>query len=102
MTVKSVIENKLAEGLRPRRLSIVDESHKHAGHAGARAGGESHFRVEVVSAAFAGLTRVARQRLVYGLLAEELKGPIHALALSTLTPEEAVDEALAGDAGEAG
>jgi BolA protein len=88
MTVKSVIENKLAEGLRPRRLSIVDESHKHAGHAGARAGGESHFRVEVVSAAFAGLTRVARQRLVYGLLAEELKGPIHALALSTLTPEE--------------
>ena len=88
MTVKSVIENKLAEGLKPRRLSIVDESHKHAGHAGARAGGESHFRVEVVSAAFTGLTRVARQRLVYGLLAEELKGPIHALALSTLTPEE--------------
>ena len=88
MTVKSVIEKKLAEGLKPRRLSIVDESHKHAGHAGARAGGESHFRVEVVSAAFTGLTRVARQRLVYGLLAEELKGPIHALALSTLTPEE--------------
>lgn len=88
MTVKSVIESKLAEGLKPRRLSIVDESHKHAGHAGARAGGESHFRVEVVSAAFTGLTRVARQRLVYGLLAEELKGPIHALALSTLTPEE--------------
>jgi BolA protein len=88
MTVKSAIEKKLAEGLKPRRLSIVDESHKHAGHAGARAGGESHFRVEVVSAAFAGLTRVARQRLVYGLLAEELKGLIHALALSTLTPEE--------------
>jgi len=88
MTVRSAIEKKLAEGLKPRRLSIVDESHMHAGHAGARAGGESHFRVEVVSAAFAGLTRVARQRLVYGLLAEELNGPIHALALRTLTPEE--------------
>ena len=99
MTVKSAIEKKLAEGLQPRRLSIVDESHKHAGHAGARAGGESHFRVEVVSAAFAGLTRVARQRLVYGLLAEELKGPIHALALSTLTPEEdaKVPSPLAGE-----
>ena len=88
MTVKSAIEKKLGEGLQPRRLAIVDESHRHAGHAGARPGGESHFRVEVVSAAFTGLSRVARQRLVYGLLAEELKGPIHALALSTLTPEE--------------
>jgi len=88
MTVKTDIEKKLGEGLKPRRLTIVDESHRHAGHAGARPGGESHFRVEVVSTAFAGLTRVARQRLVYGLLAEELKGPIHALALSTLTPEE--------------
>ena len=88
MTVKSAIEKKLGEGLKPRRLTIVDESSRHAGHAGAREGGESHFRVEVVSTAFTGLTRVARQRLVYGLLAEELKGPIQALALSTLTPEE--------------
>ena len=88
MRVKAAIEKKLAEGLTPRRLDVVDESHLHAGHAGARDGGESHFRVEIVAAAFAGLSRVARQRLVYGLLAEELKGPIHALALRTLTPEE--------------
>ena len=88
MRVKAAIEKKLGEGLAPRRLSVVDESHRHAGHAGAPDGGESHFRVEVVAAAFAGLSRVARQRLVYGLLAEELKGPIHALALRTLTPEE--------------
>lgn len=88
MQVKAAIEKKLGQGLKPMRLDIVDESHLHAGHAGARDGGESHFRVEVVAAAFAGLSRVARQRLVYGLLAEELKGPIHALALRTLTPEE--------------
>ena len=99
MTVKSAIEEKLTESLKPQRLSVVDESHRHAGHAGARPGGESHFRVEVVSVAFAGLTRVARQRLVYGLLAEELKGPIHALALSTLTPEEdtRIPSPLAGE-----
>jgi BolA family transcriptional regulator, general stress-responsive regulator len=88
MRVKAAIEKKLGEGLSPRRLSIVDESHLHAGHAHAPDGGESHFRVEVVSAAFAGLSRVARQRLVYGLLAEEMQGRVHALALRTLTPEE--------------
>ncbi len=88
MRIKAAIEKKLGEGLKPRRLSVVDESHLHAGHAHAPAAGESHFRVEIVSASFAGLNRVARQRLVYGLLAEEMKGSIHALALRTLTPEE--------------
>jgi BolA protein len=88
MRVKAAIEKKLGEGLSPRRLSVVDESHLHAGHAHAPEAGESHFRVEVVSAAFAGLSRVARQRLVYGLLADEMQGRIHALALRTLTPEE--------------
>jgi BolA family transcriptional regulator, general stress-responsive regulator len=88
MRVKAAIEKKLGEALKPHRLSVVDESHLHAGHANAPDGGESHFRVEVVAAAFAGLSRVDRQRLVYGLLAQELKGPVHALALRTLTPEE--------------
>ena len=88
MQVKAAIEKKLGQGLKPTRLEIVDESHLHAGHAGARDGGESHFRVEVVAEAFAGLSRVQRQRLVYGLLSEELQGPIHALALRTLTPQE--------------
>jgi BolA protein len=88
MRVKSAIEAKLVAGLKPTRLTILDESHRHAGHAGARPEGETHFRVEVVSLAFAGLGRVQRQRLVYELLAEELKGPVHALALVTRTPEE--------------
>jgi BolA family transcriptional regulator, general stress-responsive regulator len=72
----------------PPGFSPTDESHRHAGHAGARPEGESHFRVEVVAAAFVGESRIARQRRVYALLAEELAGPVHALALTTLTPEE--------------
>ena len=88
MRVRAAIEKKLAEGLSPSRLSVVDESHLHAGHAHAPEGGESHFRVEVVSAAFAGLGRVARQRLVYETLADELATHIHALSLTTRTPDE--------------
>ena len=86
--VADTIRSKLSDGLRPVRLDIVDESHRHAGHAGARPQGESHFQVAVVSAAFAGKNRVARQRLVYALLADALKTDIHALSLITLTPEE--------------
>ncbi len=89
MRVSQSIENKLAKALAPERLDVVDESHLHAGHAGAREGGESHFRVTVVSAAFEGLSRVARQRMINDLLREELAGPIHALAMKTLTPQEA-------------
>ena len=88
MQVKAAIEKKLAAALAPQRLSVVDESHRHAGHAGARPQGETHFRVEIVSPAFAGLSRVARQRLVYDVLAAELKGPVHAVALQTRAPEE--------------
>jgi BolA family transcriptional regulator, general stress-responsive regulator len=87
-SVAAAIEQKLTDALAPTRLAIVDESHRHAGHAGARPEGETHFRVEVVSAAFAGRSRVARQRLVYAALAEELRTRVHALALTTLTPEE--------------
>ncbi|MEM9682922.1 MAG: BolA family protein [Pseudomonadota bacterium] len=88
MAVADIIRTKLSSGLNPLRLDITDESHLHAGHAGAPEGGESHFAVDVVSAAFEGLGRVERQRLVYGLLAEELAGPIHALALRTKAPSE--------------
>ena len=63
---------RLTERFAPVRLEIIDESARHAGHAGARPGGETHFRVTIVSAAFAGQNRVARQRAVYGVLAEEL------------------------------
>ncbi len=88
MSVASAIESKLTQAFQPERLVVEDQSHLHAGHAGARPGGESHFRVELVSARFAGLNRVARQRLVYDALAAELAGPIHALALKTLAPDE--------------
>ncbi len=83
------IRQKLTDGLSPDRLEVVDESHRHAGHAGADAKGETHFHVTVVSAAFAGQSRVARQRMVYALLADELRERVHALALTTQTPAEA-------------
>jgi BolA protein len=83
------IESKLTEGLKPSRLSIVDDSHRHAGHAGAHPQGETHFSVEIVSSAFAGKSRVERQRMVYGLLKSEMSERVHALALKTLAPGEA-------------
>jgi BolA family transcriptional regulator, general stress-responsive regulator len=88
MTVADRIRAKLTLALKPTRLEIHDDSHRHEGHAGSRPGGESHFRLEIVSPAFAGKTKLDRQRRVYDLLAEELRGTVHALQLSTLTPEE--------------
>lgn len=86
--VAEAIRAKLSEGLNPERLEVEDESHRHIGHAGARPGGETHFRVAITAAAFAGQSRVARQRLVYQLLAEELGTDIHALSLVTEAPGE--------------
>jgi BolA protein len=88
MTVAETIRQKLTERLAPSRLDIIDESHRHAGHAGASPDGETHFAVTIVSAAFTGLNRVARQRLVYQTLADELATRIHALSLTTVAPEE--------------
>lgn len=88
MKMADILRDKLTAAFAPVRLKIVDESHRHAGHAGARPGGETHFDVEIVSAAFAGRSRVDRQRLVYGALAGELREQVHALALKTLTPDE--------------
>ncbi|HTH16970.1 MAG TPA: BolA family protein [Magnetospirillum sp.] len=89
MQVRAAIERKLTEALAPTRLDIVDDSGRHAGHAGHRPGGESHFRIEIVSAAFSGKSRVERHRLVNAILADELTGPVHALQLATLSPDEA-------------
>ena len=83
------IDRKLREALAPVRLDIVDDSHRHEGHAGHDGRGESHFRVTIVSSAFVGKSRLQRQRLVHGLLATELADRVHALALRTVTPEEA-------------
>jgi BolA family transcriptional regulator, general stress-responsive regulator len=94
VTVAATIRRKLTERLVPIRLEIVDESQRHAGHAGARPEGETHFAVTIASPAFAGLSRVARQRVVYQILADELATRVHALSLTTLTPAE--DAAAAG------
>lgn len=86
--VATAIDEKLRATFAPVRIAIEDESSKHHGHAGWREGGETHFRVEIVSQAFEGKTRVARQRLVYAALKEELDAGLHALAMETLTPAE--------------
>lgn len=86
--VAEAIRRKLQAGLNPERLEIVDDSDRHAGHAGHRPGGESHFTVTIVAEAFAGQNRVARQRTVNALLAEELTGPVHALSIKAAAPGE--------------
>jgi BolA family transcriptional regulator, general stress-responsive regulator len=91
MSVADTIRRKLTDRFAPARLDIVDDSHRHAGHEGARSGGETHFAVTIVSAAFTGRSRVARQRLVYQTLAVELASGVHALSLTTLAPDEAPD-----------
>jgi BolA protein len=89
MTVAETMRRKLTDAFAPTHLAITDDSHRHAGHSGARPGGESHFTVEITAPAFAGKSRLERQRLVYGVLADELKDQVHALALRTLAPDEA-------------
>lgn len=87
-TISDVITQKLTAAFDPARLEVVDDSARHAGHAGARPGGQSHFNVLIESQAFAGVPRVARQRKVYAALSEELAGPVHALSLKALAPGE--------------
>jgi len=89
MSVSQTIRGKLDDAFDPQRLEIEDQSHLHAGHAGAREGGESHFHVEIVAAAFDGKSRVDRQRMIYQCLAVELAGPVHALSIAALSPSEA-------------
>jgi len=91
--VADSMRKKLGEALEPTHLSILDESHKHAGHADrmgvAKGTGETHFTIEVTSAKFEGLTSLKRHRLVYSIVDEEMtNGPVHALSLVTKTPEE--------------
>ncbi|MDG5495761.1 BolA family protein [Niveispirillum sp. BGYR6] len=87
------MENKLTQALEPQALVIKDVSHSHAGHAGAdHPGGETHFDVTIVSDRFQGLGRVARQRLVYEVVKEELAERVHALSIKALTPEEAAKD----------
>ena len=85
--VANRIERKLRMAFQPETLSVTDESNLHRGHTGWRESGETHFRVVISASAFAGKSRVERQRAVYQVLAEELAGPIHALALTANAPE---------------
>lgn len=87
--VADTIVNKLTAALDPESLTVTDESDRHAGHAGARIGGESHFHVAITAAAFQGMSRVQRQRAVNVALATELAGPVHALSISARAPGEA-------------
>ena len=88
MSTKTTITNKLREAFSPDSLDVSDESHLHEGHAGHRPGGETHFRVYIVSAAFEGKSRIERHRMINATLAGELAGSVHALAIKAHTPGE--------------
>ncbi len=83
------MRDALAATFIPALIEVQDDSHKHAGHAGAAPGGETHYNVRIISPAFAGLSRLARSRAVHDALSDELAGGLHALALVLQTPEEA-------------
>jgi BolA family transcriptional regulator, general stress-responsive regulator len=87
--VRNAITNKLREAFSPESLEVTDESHLHEGHAGHRPGGETHFRVYIVSPAFEGKSRVERHRMINTALAAELAGSVHALAIKAQAPGEA-------------
>ena len=88
MSTRDVIINKLREAFLPESLAVADESHLHEGHTGHRPGGETHFRVYIVSPAFEGKSRVERHRMINSVLAAELSGSVHALAIHAQAPGE--------------
>jgi BolA protein len=88
MTAKDNITKKLREAFLPESLDVTDESHLHEGHSGHRPGGETHFRVYIVSPVFKGKSRIERHRMINTLLAPELAGSVHALAIKAHAPGE--------------
>ena len=90
MRVSEIITEKLTAAFTPQSLRVVDESHLHEGHAGHRPGGETHFRVYIVSEAFKEKSRIERHRMINAILAPELAGGIHALAIHAAAPGEGV------------
>jgi BolA protein len=86
MRMEDLITNKLTEAFVPESLQVVDESHRHEGHAGHRPGGETHFRVHIVSEAFRGKSRIERHRMINATLSAELAGSVHALAIHASAP----------------
>lgn len=89
MRMADRISARIEAALDQAQVEVIDDSARHRGHAGAPDGGESHFKVKVISVSFSGKNRVARQRLVYDALKAEFADGVHALEVKTLTPEEA-------------
>jgi BolA protein len=88
MNTRDLITEKLTKAFAPQSLDVVDESHKHEGHVGHRPGGETHFRVYIVSDAFKGKSRLERHRMVNQALSGELAAGVHALAIHAAAPSE--------------
>jgi len=88
MRTADLITKKLTEAFTPQSLKVVDESHQHEGHAGHRPGGQTHFRVYIVSETFKGKTRIERHRMINATLSGELAGGIHALVIHASAPGE--------------
>ena len=88
MRTVDVLTQKLTDTFAPQSLNVVDESHQHEGHAGARPGGQTHFRVYIVSEAFKGKTRIDRHRMINAALADDLAAGVHALAIHATAPGE--------------
>jgi BolA protein len=88
MSTRDTITNKLREAFVPESLEVTDESNLHAGHAGHHAGGETHFRLYIVSPAFKGKSRIERHRMINAALSKELAGSVHALAIHAQAPGE--------------
>ncbi|WP_162855011.1 BolA family protein [Stappia sp. BW2] len=88
MSTKQTITDKLSAAFSPSFLNVIDESDKHKGHGGWREGGETHFRVQIAAAAFEGMNRIARHRAINDLLADEIAGGVHALALEIRSDSE--------------
>jgi BolA protein len=88
MLTADLITKKLTEAFAPQSLNVQDESHQHEGHSGSRAGGQTHYRVYIVSDAFKGKSRIERHRMINGILAAELSGSVHALAIHAAAPGE--------------
>jgi BolA family transcriptional regulator, general stress-responsive regulator len=88
MQTRDVITEKLSKAFAPASLRVEDESHQHEGHAGHRPGGQTHFRLYIVSEAFRGKSRLERHRMINAALADELSGGVHALAIHAAAPDE--------------
>jgi BolA family transcriptional regulator, general stress-responsive regulator len=90
MRTAELLTQKLSAAFAPQSLNVVDESHQHEGHAGARPGGQTHFRVYIVSEAFKGKTRIDRHRMINQALADDLAAGVHALAIHATAPGEGI------------